>query len=722
MSGLGTFAWTSEAEYGADPGDEYGDECVLRVVRPDLASRTHRWERVLRWYGFRPHIASEVTRTDGDDGVPAASIRPAGASGCVIALDESSAGAARELARQTGRPPAFTAPPGADHFTIAATAGHDPAVVIGLHHHFDAAFIAGLNALPGLVWTVLTAGDAAGLSFVVAKAIASRYRDAISNGLGARGTLIINAMNGSVRSLTGGSRGALEPLQVRHTESLLTSDLDALILCAHGEGAHAQLGAMVLCGLADSQEQLADGRSAEGCRYDSGRLVCKRTPPGVPAASFAELAAERVAFFSCNGFSVAGELYPSDLSVVLGLADGYASSLLTNDRPGLARPIDLEIAASTIHRDRGLAGVWQTENFRAFRADGTRPWILFGDEAPTAAEGRKVAGLRSVPVQCIASESPVWWAEPAQSVAGMVVDDHDVHVLTDSETTLTEISVEDVTREWEKMSALTETLRARTFAVYELRSGIPRLFGETLSRRPEAVSALDDFIDVHQQLADLTTQVMDHLNEAGRQKVLTRQAKLSTDLMTAVAREADRRFAVLARTCLLKGSTERLLAPGRHAIETLSSATCERCRQPLRLREFVAIADVDGGWQVANCPVCGPKEARLSRGPRLQVQIQPVALRDSLIQATVTIEPSERPDTEFGVLVLEMKDKARGENFYEHQALQAADTTVAYDVPIPTTLSSDLHTLRAFWTGSLAFAYRRERVAAIPRPHKAMTR
>lgn len=684
---------------------------VIPLIRPASPSRLERWIRVLDWYGCVPLSG------DGRSGA----LRPrSDVPGQVVAIGAAAVPSARVLAERTGR--YWTrvddaAPALRDRLVGLACDLEGPLVLVGRAAHFNAALIAALNAEERADWSVLTAADEAGLAYVAAKALAWRawHRRAAN----ARMPIaVVDAIDSTVREVADGHRGDLHVLDREAILRIVDGEWSAIVLRAHGEGTHAQLHSAVLCSTVDSPERLADGRPADGCREEGGVLICKRVhDDAVRVVRFSELRAAHVAFYSCNSFSVAAELYPSDLSAVVALSEGYAVSVLGNDRAGSADHVVLDAAALRIAAQGGQDELWRAENGRYARIDGARPWVRFGDvsEPHPAALGDYPTPFFSRPHGLPDGSRRVLCAGPAEEVEGVLVGQTSVGVLTRSDASpklRDGVHVKDVTSTWLDRWRVCQTWRRRCMEnghfLRTARHRIPELLEQSASAR--AFARLEE---VQEQVDDVCGRALDALERSRRTAALGREADLVYDLLTILIDEWDRRFAMLASAGLMRADLAVLLEAGRTFGAETAAEECARCRRPRLLRRLQDPARMFDDWFSESCTVCGPSGAWSAAGPRLRLSLLPCIRKGDLARVDVEVCDSTDSATT-GILLLVFKDKGTGRTFYESEHSREVGDASPIDVLFPSDLTSDLHTLRALWIGSMAFTYVRARAAATP--------
>ncbi|MBE1159880.1 hypothetical protein [Dyella acidiphila] len=231
----------------------------------------------------------------------------------------------------------------------------------------------------------LPAIDLAGASFIAAKLILASLMDKPA------GYLCGDAIFGS--------QADFSPLI---TGPDAEDELGTVIVQAHGDGAHANLGSVVLCGRVGEVEQLFDGNAIHGCEQRADGAHCKRRgPKHAGICALQDLRARQLVLLTCNSFTIGDGQYPSTSNLVVAALEGYASSVVATHasyilnpaeialveaaaRDGVA-PAQLYLKLRALHRQLGdldpfvYAGLIQPEAQRHAQLPGA-------DEAELAAE------------------------------------------------------------------------------------------------------------------------------------------------------------------------------------------------------------------------------------------------------------------------------------------------------------------------------------------------
>ncbi len=348
---------------------------LVPLLLPPEPARAERWARILSWYGLQSAVAPAVSCIES--GPVDLRSRDLRSRDLIVSLADELAPLASVLATADGRPLVSLADAAAvpEHRSLAKASS---VLVIGRPSQLRNRVLLELSARLSLPWGMLTARDAPALSFAIAKVLAARRHGAAPSG-----HLDAIAYRGWERA-AGGIDQIETDLDAETTWRVLNEgEWQTLSLHCHGDGAHANFNSVVLCGVADTYEHAVDGHDS-GCVCDGGAPRCKRVHgPERRPFRFGDIRARRMCLFTCNGFSVAGDVYPSDSSFILSAAEGFPAAILTTDRRLRFEPW-LFPAVHDMLNGESLATVGTWLNDLCTFADGARPYLVYGDPSPIA--------------------------------------------------------------------------------------------------------------------------------------------------------------------------------------------------------------------------------------------------------------------------------------------------------------------------------------------------
>ena len=165
------------------------------------------------------------------------------------------------------------------------------------------------------------------------------------------------------------------PLESVDLPSLLTQrQWDICVLNGHGEAGHLRVGSLVICA-APLEGECCNG----GCCPPSR---CRRAGKYNPFW-FGNLNAKVLVTFTCGGWSIGGEILPTNLSTVARVESSTTVAWVTTC--GSSR-VCSEVIRGTVDLIRGgfsLGGVVMVLNDLHERRWGFRPYVLWGDPSST---------------------------------------------------------------------------------------------------------------------------------------------------------------------------------------------------------------------------------------------------------------------------------------------------------------------------------------------------
>jgi hypothetical protein len=613
------------------------DRDTLPVLRPDAADRADRWAAVLR-LRFVPESAPLAPGTR-----------------LVVAWGEVAAATGRQFARRTGA--ACVAAAGLDEVLAAVGAAPSPTHVVVLAAA-DLLTVAAIGRLSSACRAVgarlglLCGRDEAALSFAAAKA-SLRPDPALS------GVDVLDAPEHR-------SAGNLRRLPPDYQESLRRPSL-AKLLRTHGEGGHAKLPDVVVCGLLDPVEFPAAPEA--GCSRTPRR--CKRAEARGASVVFAdELTAPIIAFVCCNGFNVAGELYPSPVSMALGMAEGEAGAVLAPVRPLVATDAMVALVQDALAAGRPLGDLVADLNELGARIGQRDAFVLHGDPGALPPAG-----------------TPRTPAVPGGASAG----DQSAAVLT---------AVRD-----RLVLTLTRAVRGRRL----LRS-IRAWRGD---RDDEDLTALATRLD-RLEATSVNAVKWAETDPAGESLDRLARAAMLVRLGVAGWDRAMARFLVAARDSVDAfdaGHYDQVLA------EVTDGAPCARCATPTEVHRFGRAEPADEARAAVLCRVCGPVSEGRVAGLRLAFPTAPgTATADAELVLTAELTPPAGPlPVESVALHLRFFDKANDVCVHdEARTVPAAPGPVEFRVALPPDLGVDLHSVRLVGLCGFDVAYARARFAGLP--------
>lgn len=336
----------------------------IPVLKPESASRATRWSRALEFYGER--VESPQGRA-----VPTRAARAQSniENDVVVVMSPELRVFADLFASMTHRA-VHDVSSYAELSAYVSKKQPASAIIFAGRRLLDGAGLECLSTL-NLNYGVVTGRDAAAVSFFVAKLLADRPAMPASR-------VAVDVFNARVTQEPGDMPGLKKAdLSAATLDCLANSRWESAALVCHGDGSHLDLGPVVGCGAADVDRD-NQGASIVGCE---GAVSCKRSQNGTNVLRLSSVQAEQIWLLTCWGFAVAGEIYPSDSSVALDLAEGPARAIVA--ARALVSTYDWVVPiAFDLQRQRvGLGSATHLLNDLMAPSTGHRPLTLFGDPA-----------------------------------------------------------------------------------------------------------------------------------------------------------------------------------------------------------------------------------------------------------------------------------------------------------------------------------------------------
>ena len=645
------------------------------VLTPSLNDRQHRWSRVLDWYGRRGVTPRFDVAAEAD---LLACVTPEFWP-IVNAFAVLTGRAAVQL--EAGQVPVPELLGAAKTVTL-----------IGRADHFQMAYLQRLADNIIQPWGVLPAVDMAGLSFVLAKCVAD-------GDTGTSRWAVLDAVNERTRS----HRSADSPLDATSTVELLTAgDWDVLALLAHGENGHCDLNSHVLCGLAGSTEITLDGRHVAGCSNIDGIRTCKRRNGRAEVLGAGEIRTQRLLLFTCTNFSVAGDLYPSNVSLIVSALEGYAAAVLSCDGAVPMAEAAIESSVEMAASGTGMAALREIENDYHQRYSGWRPFFLAGDAnngmpAPAVIRPDTDIPTNGAPAVILASlegfrndADSVISVSPSSAVA--VRGSRMIRVISDNPRVPVRVSSADALlqahRRWaaDFTNRLVEARRI-TFALND--------FG-----LDDEIPALESALGAAHRFALTVARTAESSVRTGVWEPTLEQAprearRLTVDWDKAMTRVAERSQMT---------EFDQLLVDGLSLREIRQCGPCDHCGSPMRRYRYVGEDAGARETHLVRCPHCGPRSCSPADGPRARIE-----LADHLVpEMQVPLRVVASADILGAQILLQFKDNGRVELWWQH--LGTIDAVEMNFAPIPPPEHrADLATLRIAIVSDLRLSYHRLR-------------
>jgi len=593
-------------------------------------------------------------------------------------------------------------------------------VIFGRGEAFSPAALQALSAAQR-PFGIATARDEPALQFLAVKMALEAERR--GGGAGRRITAF-DELEGVVLSLTGEPHvQSVHRFDASvHARLMDLLDRAALVLHVHGEGSHANLQSVVLCGVSPGRELHKNKPVPGGCVTSPDRNCKRARSSGAAVEGFDSLPDAEIALLSCNGLSVAGALYPSSSSCVFSMVEGSAVRVLCNDRTVPMCHSDVQIVSTVLAAGGSLHDVVWLFNDRERYRSGAAPWFLVGEPRAglprhsdgLSAEGGDIYGLKLLralgtrgvlAVETEAAPRAIWRGEKT------------ITVLESPQKSL-------ATAQRSLRPADEELCNADRIA----RDGLRRCVeGSLASLATRAVflnecsppTELKESLQRLEQTRHATEQAFGNaldLCEAGRAEGLLPD-RLSLALLSARLATStwDREFVTFAEKWLLERSTERVFLAGFLRAGEDGAEPCQRCSMRIPRLRHQSIHFPESSRIAMSCPCCGPA-AIISEGDGSIKLVCPTEFApDRLLVVRVDVPLTASALEELpGWLGMGIRNKATGVITWRGVVpIRDKSTTISIDTS--GLGEPDLHTLRLVYARGMQLTYLRRRVVSTGR-------
>lgn len=452
-------------------------------------------------------------------------------------------------------------------------------------------------------------------------------------------------------------------------ERLLAPTATKVLRC-HGEGSHAKLPGLTVCGLLDPQE--FPDFTGLGCARDSGR--CKRAPtlPGDRVLFGGDIRARAVFFLCCNGFNFAGELYRSPVSIALSLVEGCVGTVIAPMRAVVVPDALLSWLTDRIAAGGSVGDMVAELNRHSTTLGQGTPYVLHGDP------GMEIAPDPGGPVADSGRTSAVGRGGSADPTAMRALQAWLIRLRIKADRALRIVDAVQYAAPRVDAASVSTALR-----------GVRRLTLSALKRAERTFHA-----------GDAKTLSRD----LGLLRVLTQRADAALARTVVDARRHIDPFDLSHYDLVL---ADRLTGPA-----------CDRCGTPLTHMVFGAGEPETETRLGVMCDVCGPK-AEYRRDGLVMAGTQrferPVPAGPVVFVQTIDLRTEDEPLVPLASISFRFFDKARDRCVGSFDEVMEVDGPSRHlKMPLPEDLSPDLHSVRVMAACGLDLAYFRCRVAGGP--------
>jgi hypothetical protein len=497
---------------------------------------------------------------------------------------------------------------------------------------------------------------------------------------------------------------------------------DALSILAHGEPGHARCGPLVLCGSLPGGERDLHSRPIDGCNALGPIARCRRSREDSQLLmSFADLPARVVLLLTCHGFSLGGELYPSDLSSVLTISEGFPAAFLSTSLAVSLSQTDLRMAAA-LHGAGVVPGQIARLLNDCYKArKGVRPYLLFGDPGGPVPRRTAWPGTGKLPLP---TRKGVLLARPPAGSRGRVLaatvtegappemlHGHQSLVILPRSDLCVEVGVEDRTDSVEALAAwLRETVERLQYAA-ALERAIARAIVRPLAEEPRGSFCLEEISEIRRQtsaLAQLALATVQKCRARGVWEPQLDELQISTckGLLTW-----DLLAGNLFCEVLWQKDLGDLLADGSELVSTVQLGPPSPCMLAADRHTVIETVERLPGFGEGRlirreCDICGPSDLWLERGTRLRLhtrgEIRPGGSLDIGVEISGGPPPGREPVG--GILIVLLVEKLTRRHLFRSlvpasrpPSRHTFQATLPEDLLLETHRAFAVHLDRAHW-------------------------
>lgn len=688
------------------------EEGILPVLLPSDKHREERWTHILTWYGLSPYETNLV---------PTPCSKEVRSTDFVVALGKAYREPAYVYATAQRR--SFVVIEADDLQDFLDNITFTSLLIMGPPTVFTAQRLRQLNQHVLVPWGLLTAQDLEGATFVVAKLLAGAAQ---RNDCWAVIDVLFNRV---VEYNQSGNPHSVRQMESEYVKTLVcNSNWDTLVLHAHGEGGHANLESVVLCGLVNDVEYSRSGEPIDGCKVESHIRRCKRVHnPNIHILSFKDLKTRRFCFLSCNGFSVAGELYPSDVSCILACAEGYPVAILANDRPTPIDPWVPDVLVGLLKQQSSFSDLLQLKNDQWMRQSRSRPYILFGDPCDSETmwvrpdEGGWIAiETEETVVKPLFLDNrnnpDIIGLHPFYPGTHIVRGYHRSAILLPKRDQRENIRIVDKTDVWQKHFDLLLMIGLRLHHAVHLGHSIGELYTDIFKGETGFKEGVAKLTEIRMALEIGFHRALNACESIRQRGVWNNVLASKIEKCISYVQLWDRCFAMLIRSYLFAGPDEAILANGCTVPDWEQDIPCNRCGSLMvKMRAVSPLNDQPDSYRI-DCPTCGPREMWSDGRARLLASIPNHIRLGDVIEINVKLSDENVISTspvQTGFLIIEFKDKGRGQVFFQslkhlsHRHM--VEEGHVCHIHIPQNLCADLHTIKLAWVLGLDVTFQRLR-------------
>jgi hypothetical protein len=454
-------------------------------------------------------------------------------------------------------------------------------------------------------------------------------------------------------------------------------------VCAHGSCNHLDLHSAVICGISDDASEWP--RSSSGCWSTGNKRFCKRAPRGHAVHYLSDIKAKAVVVLTCSGFSLAGELYPSNASLVRSAEAGGASIVLTTLGLYVPQQWEAQHLTNELFKGNSVAATMATLNAYHHRRYGIRPYICFGDPLCRFEAHEPVVRAGQFPPAFMAIKR-----DHAIAVANQVLGNKNRQIV-DRQTDARHV----------KAHADLSRLRLRLDDIWRFLCGLSSLLAEPDGGTEVFQARLPDIRRAHQELGEIVLRVLDQTELAIRGEFYTKKEFAQWNLDIATKTQAfDRMFSHFFLSAAFTVAVEVALVSGLLLLERKPGKPCSQC-SCTQMIEVWGIGQQQLFWR-RDCPTCGFQSIGPSETQAV-IAKAPKHVRPGAKHALQIVAPAVKGDLAYSVV---MKMKRRKKTFFSKSGT-AKTKKIAIAFATPTDLPYDNHVVGWCTSHSLEIWYGR---------------
>lgn len=699
----------------------------IPLLRPSDPTRAQRWDAVIRWYASVRAVTPQLSQSSNVSSTTAQGDRH---SVVLIGREYHRLGGAFSAALQRScvHLASLDQLPG-----VVGSGSIDSLLVVAPPTALDARSLGWMTkALAGRLqygWGIITARDLAGVSFTLAKLHVDQ-RHAVPRGSTELQISAVHAIEGAA--------GATGPIPTTPPEEVIRTlgrDWDLLSLHFHGDGSHGKLPAAVLCGLMDEEEVL-DGHPVEGgCK--AGRS-CKKVqdPEATVVVPPSSLRARILSLLSCNSFSVCGEMYPSNTSLLLSAADGYPAAILASFGQPEVFPRTAELLELLLREENSFGEIVALLNDHAHLSNSTHGYLLWGDPAAGLGPGAPAAedadqpsasvdavisptGFRSRTVRIASQLQPRCVGIDGQGHTTLALRGKSFAVISGSPSSDLEDRQPAVDQTESELTQLFQRLRAAA----AVERGMALVCRRNLT--PDIRDALVDLARARRRVEDAAWNALTVLRRTQWTLSWTLDSGQAVDEAKRLTSAWDQRYARVVSSGILEtaqgpssmgdATYPALLHCFHRSQERFTSSSCPRCRNETIATTYVADDCGLPPRRHVECVLCGPLLEALVDGSNLEVELNGPVSAQTGCDAVVRCQP-EGLDSSLpaGHLVFQVRDRSQTD--YVRSSVTAEsflDGDKSIRSAIPSGLTCDLGSVKAIYVRGLNVTFSRRVFATL---------